>query len=82
MYGELLFPITRDVISDWNAMTAMWEHIFTSSMQIDEIFNHPLIITEPPGNPNKVRERILMVCILSLFIHNYHHIHSSNYDSY
>ena len=60
MYGELIFPIKRDIISDWNGMIAMWDEIFTNKMQIEELYTHPLIMTECPGNGTKRREETLM----------------------
>lgn len=62
MYGEIIFPIDRGVIKDWNAMTAMWAHIMSERLGISDFRDFPLILTEPSGNPSKQRKRVLLVC--------------------
>jgi actin len=48
------------LISNWDDMEKVWDYIFTEELKIspDE---HPILITEPPGNPKGNRERIAQI---------------------
>uniref|UniRef100_UPI00358F1AFE actin, cytoplasmic A3-like n=1 Tax=Myxine glutinosa TaxID=7769 RepID=UPI00358F1AFE len=54
---HLVNPMTRGVISDWNALEMLWNHLFSVEMAVSPT-EHPLIIADPPLNPTTNREKM------------------------
>ena len=54
---SLSYPIQNGVINDWETMEVIWHHAFSEELHIkpDE---HPVLMTEPPYNPNTNREKM------------------------
>eukprot|EP00484_Ammonia_sp_Unknown_P007872 CAMPEP_0197080244 /NCGR_PEP_ID=MMETSP1384-20130603/214031_1 /TAXON_ID=29189 /ORGANISM="Ammonia sp." /LENGTH=633 /DNA_ID=CAMNT_0042519127 /DNA_START=12 /DNA_END=1911 /DNA_ORIENTATION=- len=59
--GDIIFPVQRDKISDWNAMNAIWRYVIESKVGVerDHIHEYPIMITETPGIEQKLREKQL-----------------------
>ena len=55
--AEVKVVIQRGLVADWEGMERMFQHIFTSKLRIDSSA-HPVLITEPPLNPQAARERL------------------------
>jgi len=53
------YPIKHGVIRDWELMENLWEYTFRS-LQV-QTSSHPVLLSEPPLNPKRNRERTLQV---------------------
>uniref|UniRef100_UPI00398E6C63 actin, cytoplasmic-like n=1 Tax=Pristiophorus japonicus TaxID=55135 RepID=UPI00398E6C63 len=53
---HLIYPIQHGLITDWTEMEVLWRHTFENELRID-IQEHPIVMTEPPNNPQKNREK-------------------------
>ena len=53
---SLKYPMKHGIVEDWNDMERIWNHVFTQELKVhpDE---HPVLLTEAPLNPLKVREK-------------------------
>lgn len=47
------------IIRDWEGMSALWSHTFTDRLRIQDTSQHKILLTEPPLNPHKNRERMV-----------------------
>lgn len=52
------FPMCRGVVENWADMEKIWQHIFFTKLLINPE-EHPVLLTEPPMNPKKNREKIV-----------------------
>mmetsp|Transcript_13132 Transcript_13132/g.21059 ORF Transcript_13132/g.21059 Transcript_13132/m.21059 type:complete len:287 (-) Transcript_13132:667-1527(-) len=53
---KLNYPMKHGIVENWEDMEAIWSHMYTQlAVQKDE---HPVLITEPPLNPRKNREKM------------------------
>lgn len=57
---DIKFPIQRGIIEDWDNMEKIWHCALYDELKIppDE---HPILLTEPPLNPKRNREKIAQV---------------------
>jgi actin-related protein 2 len=55
---HLHYPMDNGVIKDWDSMTALWEHTFVHELRASPA-EHRILLTEPPMNPRKNRERMV-----------------------
>ncbi|XP_043576966.1 actin-like [Chiloscyllium plagiosum] len=53
---HLVYPIQHGLIANWTEMEVLWRHAFENELRVD-IQEHPIIMTEPPNNPQQNRER-------------------------
>ena len=51
------YPIEHGIIKDWDAMEKIWHYTFFNDLRVDPS-EHPVLLTEPPLNPRKNRERM------------------------
>ncbi|CAI4053391.1 hypothetical protein SUVZ_15G2830 [Saccharomyces uvarum] len=58
---RLQYPIEHGVVEDWDSMELIWSHILNEVLQLQNIEEHPLLITEAPMNPLKNREVMAQV---------------------
>ncbi|MHA1338446.1 MAG: hypothetical protein ACTSRZ_01810 [Promethearchaeota archaeon] len=54
---KVIFPIEKGIINDWEGMEEIWRFIFYEELKA-EPSEHRVLITEPPLNPSKNRERM------------------------
>lgn len=52
---KLEYPIEHGIVNNWEDMEAIWAHIF-DELKVSAK-EHPVLLTEPPLNPFKNRER-------------------------
>ena len=51
------YPVEHGIVTDWDNMEKIWQHVLTSALRVDPK-EHPVLLTEAPLNPNANRERI------------------------
>ncbi|EIW81935.1 actin 5C [Coniophora puteana RWD-64-598 SS2] len=56
----LKYPMEHGLITDWNAMEKIWNHIFDNEMKIISQ-NHPMVLTETVFNPKAHREKMTQI---------------------
>lgn len=57
---NLTHPMDNGIIKDWESMEALWEHTFGKELGINPK-DHKILLTEPPMNPKKNREKMAEV---------------------
>jgi len=57
---EIRNPMSDGVVADWDVAPALWRYALTSRLTKD-LSEHPLLMTEPPWNPPKNREKTMEV---------------------
>ena len=57
---SIISPITRGVIENWEIMEKLWNHTFQNKLRI-EPEEHTVVLTEPPKNPKKNREKMIQI---------------------
>lgn len=59
-YLEISHPMENGIIQNWDDMELLWHHTFEDCLGVkpDE---HKILLTEPPLNPKKNRERMLEI---------------------
>ncbi|CAI4063908.1 hypothetical protein SKDZ_08G1740 [Saccharomyces kudriavzevii ZP591] len=58
---RLRYPMTHGVVEDWDSMELIWSYMLNEVLQLQNIEEHPLLITEAPMNPLKNREVMAQV---------------------
>ncbi|CAI4039504.1 hypothetical protein SMKI_08G1710 [Saccharomyces mikatae IFO 1815] len=58
---RLRYPMKHGVVEDWDSMELIWSYVLNEVLQLQNIEEHPLLITEAPMNPLKNREMIAQV---------------------
>lgn len=53
---NIIEPIEKGMIVDWDAMEKVWHHTFYNELKVDPQ-EHPAMITEPPMNSKTAREK-------------------------
>jgi centractin len=61
---KLRYPMEHGVVRDWADMEAIWSHAFQELRVPSE--QHPVLLTEPPLNPRKNREKSAEVLFESM----------------
>ena len=57
---NLIRPIERGIITNWDAMEDIWRHTFYNELKVDPE-ETPILLTEPPLNPKINRERMTQI---------------------
>ncbi|GAX78343.1 hypothetical protein CEUSTIGMA_g5785.t1 [Chlamydomonas eustigma] len=57
---SLSYPIAHGIITDWEAMEAIWRHTFDNELRVD-ISQRPVMLTEAPRNPKINREKMTQI---------------------
>lgn len=59
---EVSYPMENGVVRNWDDMCHVWDYTFgPKKMDIDPT-NTKILLTEPPMNPTKNREKMIEVC--------------------
>jgi len=56
--SNLVYPIHRNVVEDWDSMEKIWHHAFYTELNVDPK-KCPVLMTEAPFNPKANRERMV-----------------------
>ncbi|WXG43048.1 MAG: actin family protein [Promethearchaeati archaeon SRVP18_Atabeyarchaeia-1] len=54
---RLVYPVEHGMILDWQAMEKIWHFTFYNDLRVNPS-EHPILLTEPPLNPRKNREKM------------------------
>jgi actin beta/gamma 1 len=54
---RLVYPVEHGMILDWQAMEKIWHFTFYNDLRVNPA-EHPILLTEPPLNPRKNREKM------------------------
>eukprot|EP00696_Hemimastix_kukwesjijk_P013936 gnl/Hemi2/27813_TR9189_c0_g1_i1.p1 gnl/Hemi2/27813_TR9189_c0_g1~~gnl/Hemi2/27813_TR9189_c0_g1_i1.p1 ORF type:complete len:382 (-),score=140.79 gnl/Hemi2/27813_TR9189_c0_g1_i1:242-1387(-) len=54
---RLNYPMSHGIIEDWNEMERIWSYLYKEELKIPAE-DHPVLLTEPPLNPRRNRERV------------------------
>ncbi|KAL2917326.1 Actin-related protein 4 [Polyrhizophydium stewartii] len=54
---ELRSPLEDGVVSDWDALEALWDHVYARALRAEPT-EHPLLFCEPSWNPREKREKL------------------------
>lgn len=59
-YLDISHPMENGIIQNWDDMELLWQHTFDDCLGVkpDE---HKILLTEPPLNPKKNREKMLEI---------------------
>ena len=57
---SLSYPISHGIITNWDAMEEIWQHIFYNQLRVLPKEN-PVLLTEAPLNPKINREKITQI---------------------
>jgi len=74
---EVSYPMENGIVRNWEDMVSLYDYTFGSSKLDINPTNCKLLLTEPPMNPTKNREKMIEVCALSLQIFkHFYSLHS------
>lgn len=69
---KLEHPVERGIVKNWDAMERLWSYTFSEQLGVDSS-DHAVLITEPPLNPLKNKEKMTSMlfetfCIPAMYI--------------
>jgi len=62
---EVSYPMENGIVRNWEDMVSLYDYTFGSSKLDISPSNCKLLLTEPPMNPTKNREKMIEVCVTS-----------------
>ncbi|OUC49997.1 actin [Trichinella nativa] len=54
---NIRYPMEHGIVQNWNDMELIWQHLYSKDQLQTFPEEHPVLLTEPPMNPSKNRER-------------------------
>lgn len=60
---EVNYPMENGIVRNWEDMKSVWDYTFNDKLQVDPK-QCKVMLTEPPMNPMKNREKMVEVMIL------------------
>eukprot|EP00057_Strongylocentrotus_purpuratus_P015204 XP_011669678.1 PREDICTED: actin isoform X4 [Strongylocentrotus purpuratus] len=54
------YPIEHGIVKDWEDMEKIWHYLFDVDLMVDTT-EHPVLMTEPPGNPMYNRQKMAQI---------------------
>jgi len=60
---EVNYPMENGIVRNWEDMKSVWDYTFNDKMQVDPK-QCKVMLTEPPMNPMKNREKMVEVMTL------------------
>ena len=58
---EVNYPMENGIVRNWEDMLHIWDHTFGEEKLNIDPKNSKILLTEPPMNPNKNREKMIEV---------------------
>ncbi|SCV02913.1 LAME_0H06216g1_1 [Lachancea meyersii CBS 8951] len=55
---RLQYPLEHGIIKDWQSLEVLWTHIFQESLKLNNLEDHPVLVTEAPLNPAGNRDKM------------------------
>lgn len=68
---SLRYPIERGIVTNWDDMEKIWQHVFDTELRVDQE-QHPVLTTEPPLNPKSNREMMTQVVFETFNVPAFH----------
>lgn len=62
---EVNYPMENGIVRNWDDMKHLWDYTFGPEKLNIDTKNCKILLTEPPMNPTKNREKIVEVCVSS-----------------
>lgn len=62
---EVNYPMENGIVRNWDDMKHLWDYTFGPEKLNIDTKNCKILLTEPPMNPTKNREKIVEVCVPS-----------------
>ena len=59
---SISYPLEQGIITNWDDMETVWNHIFYNELQ-ESPEDHPILLTDSPLNPKTNREKMLEVSL-------------------
>lgn len=56
---EISYPIENGIIKNWDDMEKLWHYTFENRLEVKNYTSKRILLTEPPLNPRKNREKML-----------------------
>lgn len=63
---EVNYPMENGIVRNWDDMKHLWDYTFGPEKLNIDSRNCKILLTEPPMNPTKNREKIIEVCVVCL----------------
>lgn len=60
---EVNYPMENGIVRNWDDMKHLWDYTFGPEKLNIDSRNCKILLTEPPMNPTKNREKIIEVCL-------------------
>lgn len=60
-YLQISYPMENGIIKNWTDMELLWDYAFYNQMKLPNTSNGKILLTEPPMNPVKNREKMCEV---------------------
>ncbi|GAV01543.1 hypothetical protein RvY_12239 [Ramazzottius varieornatus] len=54
---SIRYPMEHGVVTDWADMERVWRYLYSRDQLHTDPEDHPVLLTEPPNNPRRNRER-------------------------
>ncbi|KAL1547395.1 Actin-related protein 2 [Salvia divinorum] len=57
---DISYPVNNGIVQNWDDMGHVWDHVFSSELKVDPT-ECKILLTDPPLNPSKNREKMVEV---------------------
>ncbi|KAI9189781.1 Arp2/3 complex subunit, actin nucleation center [Blastocladiella emersonii ATCC 22665] len=58
---QMSYPMENGIVRNWEDMELMWDYTFREKLGVDDTRDAKILLTEPPLNPRKNREKMIEV---------------------
>ncbi|TYZ61394.1 hypothetical protein PybrP1_002641 [[Pythium] brassicae (nom. inval.)] len=73
---DVVHPITRGVVEDWDALERIWEHVFTHELRVNpETTTLPILCTSSPSGSKQQQERMAQLMFESQKVCGFYFMH-------
>ncbi|KAH7465684.1 Actin- protein 2 [Phytophthora ramorum] len=56
---EITYPVENGIVKNWDDMEKLWDYTFKERLAIDPKDGYRILLTEPPLNPKRNREKLV-----------------------